>query len=679
VLQLFFSDHCNCGDDPLHTRDIEGTVSAVFHPNEDEMETAEFFVRQTYRTEDPAFLTLTKSELELGRCPCAREKELPEGSFEEVRKDYAVGDAVLYSRPKHDLLEPGIIVEFNKREELVHVRSLKRRDSCEAGAAPNELYFTHKVEAMKPGNIKRHCFVRQFGVNQEIEAPYNRGGIGDCFFIRHEINDEETLVRPLTCKLKGDELRQGFRVGDMEAQKPIMRGMDLFCGGGNFGRGIEEGGAVEMKWAVDFDSGPLHTYRANMKSLDETTLYLGSINNYLADAIRGKYSGERGIPNREEVDFISAGSPCQGFSNANSNHKNSEGSLRKQSLVCSLATAIDLYRPKYAVLENVREIATNRKDKDGNELNTYCTMLTSIVGLGYQVQSFISDAWSYGNCQSRTRLILCISKAGKHPPASLTLFLILIHTLSLTHSISLYLPPLLSSLPPLPSSFPANDASSGLKPLARPPRSHAHNPKHVKSLKLYTAPNGQSFGQRETDGLTPFPFMSVHRGWSRLPYIGDGHISINVRYPDHVTGALSQDTTARLLMSTIPRFGTMNSWYEAIKTGRLHKEIQMYETRGEKDNYFCKTFSRIRSDGLCRTITTVMTPQCTRTGRWLHSDQNRLITVQEARIAQGFPDDEVLVGPLNKRLHVVGNSVARGASMAIGIALRKAYFGNLEE
>jgi hypothetical protein len=49
---------------------------------------------------------------------------------------------------------------------------------------------------------------------------------------------------------------------------------------------------------VDFDTLPLHNYRANLKDLGDTKLYLGSINNYLLDTIKGKFSEEKGIPKR---------------------------------------------------------------------------------------------------------------------------------------------------------------------------------------------------------------------------------------------------------------------------------------------------------------------------------------------------------------------------------------------
>jgi site-specific DNA-cytosine methylase len=67
-----------------------------------------------------------------------------------------------------------------------------------------------------------------------------------------------------------------------------------------------------------------------------------------------------------------------------------------------------------AVLENVAGIAHIRTNATGEEVNIYTVTLCAIVGLGYQAESFLADAWSHGNCQSRTRLILAMSK-GRLP------------------------------------------------------------------------------------------------------------------------------------------------------------------------------------------------------------------------------------------------------------------------
>jgi DNA (cytosine-5)-methyltransferase 1 len=72
---------------------------------------------------------------------------------------------------------------------------------------------------------------------------------------------------------------------------------------------------VRKKWAVDFDRDTLHTYYANLADPKETALYFGSVNNLPAAAMNGKYS--KHVPRPGEEAFFWAGSPCQGFSNAN--------------------------------------------------------------------------------------------------------------------------------------------------------------------------------------------------------------------------------------------------------------------------------------------------------------------------------------------------------------------------
>lgn len=102
--------------------------------------------------------------------------------------------------------------------------------------------------------------------------------------------------------------------------KPVrekLRGLDLFCGGGNFGRGLAEGGAISHRWAVDFDKYAIHTYAANLDG-DDASLFFGSVNDMLSQAIKGNPKNSPLTPVPGEVDFISAGHACQGCSRMNS-------------------------------------------------------------------------------------------------------------------------------------------------------------------------------------------------------------------------------------------------------------------------------------------------------------------------------------------------------------------------
>lgn len=379
--ELFFSDNCNCGDAKLRLDEVVFKVKAAFFSGPEDEATigCDFFLRQKFSDAESNFTTLTKLDL---ACECRKPVV---SAYEQVKRQYEVGDTVLvesYSVDDYakDVLEPAQIVRFDEESQFVELRQLYRRGrdfNDKADARPNELVYTDHLVLVQPKFIHRRCHIRFFPPTTKPTAPYDRDGTGDCFFIyvqRTPAGDFVPMSPP-------PEFHQGYDPGTPldKPSLPRLNGMDLFCGGGNFGRGIEEGGAVVNKWAVDLDVPALHTYRANLRDPD-TQLYLGSVNNYLRDGLLGKFSSI--IPPPGQVDFISAGSPCQGFSNANLD-RDSEKSLGNSSLVASVASFVDFYRPKFALLENVHGLAQDRiKKKDGKPYNVFSQLLCALVAIG---------------------------------------------------------------------------------------------------------------------------------------------------------------------------------------------------------------------------------------------------------------------------------------------------------
>lgn len=265
----------------------------------------EFFIRQKYRTDEPAFLTLRKKDL--NGC---RHKKVPKSKYELMKERYQSGDTVLVGSVLNgkDILEPVEIVNFDEYTQEIEVRMLERRHrmECNSYTRPNELLYTEQVVSIKAHFIKRRChirFVTEADVKVgKIPTPYNRDGTGDCFYITSK------LVNDIILALKADEFPSSFRQGfDLNVPPngqplPVLNGLDLFCGGGSFGRGIEEGGVVSMKWAVDIDTPAIHSYRANMRN-PGSELYLGSINNYMRDVILGRHGGSVAGPVRTLVSF----------------------------------------------------------------------------------------------------------------------------------------------------------------------------------------------------------------------------------------------------------------------------------------------------------------------------------------------------------------------------------------
>ncbi len=475
--ELFFSDNCNCGDAQLELADVICRVSVAFFSTPEDSK-AEYFVRQKY-THEESFVTLKRSDLR-----CFHKSALKKTRLEEVMGEYKIGDAILIL--DRNRLEPAEIVSFGVlgfSKKIAVRRFLRRAEEFGTEARPNELVYTDEIISIPVSTVDRRCHVRFYTTEDlrmgRIPAPYNRDGTADAYYITcRQSKSDYQMLEPLQRPFPSS-LIQGFDPSEPPVET-VMNGMDLFCGGGNFGRGIEEGGAVRNKWAVDWDNVAMHTYSANLSG--STHLYNGSVNDYLAQAMKG--SSDPAIARVGEVDFISAGSPCQGFSMANM-ARDSESALKYCSMVASVAAFIDFYRPKYALLENVTTMA--RKSATDNKDNVFSLMLCCLVGMGYQVQQFHLDAWSFGSAQSRSRLFISIAAPG------------------------LQLPP-------------------------HPVLSHSHLPRTTQR-SIGKGANGLGFGFRRFC-TTPFEYVTAAEATSDLPHLGDNRPGVCIPYPDHRTSRM---------------------------------------------------------------------------------------------------------------------------------------------
>lgn len=656
--ELFLGDNCNCdrGDNHIYAEDVVKVRVNFFGTPDNVGDQVDFFVRQKFLEVEQSWVTLCESDF---RCECRRSKS---SNFSQ----YEVGDtllvAVLPSSNSKRILEP---VELEKKmdgQDLIRVRRLQRRgeDYEQEDAEPNELVYTEILETMKAEDIIRRCHIRFFTEEDKqksrIPDQYRRQGTADFYYIIYQAQSGTSGLTVLS-KPWPRSFKQGWDCATAPADL-LMKGLDIFCGGGNFGRGLEEGGAVRFQWAVDFNNAAIHTYRANSKEADDVKLFNGSVNDYLIEACQGTDNPLVATPGNVEV--ISAGSPCQGFSQANP-QKGNDKSQKEKSMVSSVVAYVDLYRPKYALLENVITMA-NCSAK-GQDENNFAQVLCALVALGYQVRSFILDAWNFGSPQSRTRLFISI-------------------------------------------------AAPGLTPLEIPPHSHSH-PANKENRSLGKSANGSQIGKRRFEE-TPFEYVTIGAATKDLPLNFEGRIDC-IPFPDHRP---SRDvaTSHRLRISSIPRFPAGMTFVKATKRG-LPDEVTLDKAKelgfpagmtseeaiakglpadttfveagrmpvhlarafnwtrnGEKS----KSWQRANPDALLPTVTATCQPECKDTGSWVHWDACRCLTVMEVRRAQGFPDHEVIVGSPSCQWRIVGNSVARPVAFALGMALRKAWLLNVE-
>ncbi|EFY92492.1 putative DNA cytosine methyltransferase [Metarhizium acridum CQMa 102] len=512
------------------------------------------------------------------------------------------------------------LISVNTRHARTRLcfRKLLRRSDMDGTAvtsARNELVYSNESIECDPSRIVGKCHVRFFPHSENIPAPYNRAGVGGYFYITHRVSPAGLCV-PL--RSFPSSLRQGF---DPAVVISELRGLDLFCGGGNFGRGLEEGGAVRMSWANDCNARAIHTYMANCSHPNLLSPYLGSIDDFQKEAFSGNFS--KSVPTIGSVDFISGGSPCPGFSLL-TNDKTTDEQRKNQSLVAAFASCVDLYRPMYGLLENVPGIVQSKANRDQDVLSQF---ICAIVGIGYQAQVFCLDASSYGSAQRRSRVFI---------------------------------------------SF----AAPNYKLPGKPQQTHSHPPatRYTSFVKL---PTGDALAERDFLRATPFSYSTARQVTSGLPKIYSGQTHTCITFPDHrLASGLTKDLKARIsLIPTRPWGMDLRSASREILTP-AEKGVFLTKRKISEPNKLDRSssaYGRLYPNQLMGAIITKQTPGDRKHGRQLHWDENRGLSVMEARRAQGFPDDEVILGTPAEQYKIVGNSVAREVALALGLSIREAW------
>ncbi|RKL35389.1 hypothetical protein BFJ72_g8908 [Fusarium proliferatum] len=536
--------------------------------------------------------------------------------------------------------EPCEFLTFYEEEGngIYRFRKLLRRYQVDPAskARPNELVYSYiePLVEVKRSRILEPCFVRHFKDGQAIPTPYDRDGVGGFFYFTHEqVSDNETGTKLYVALSEPpSSIQQGY---DPSQSIPRLRGLDLFCGGGNFGRGLEDGGAIEMRWANDFDAKAIHTYMANTTGPSEVSPFLGSIDDLQRLAIEGEFSDN--VPPIGDVDFISGGSPCPGFSRL-TNDKTTAAQRKNQSLVAAFASCVDLYRPRYGLLENVPGIVQKTANRDQD---VFSQLICAIVGLGYQAHFFFLDASACGAPQRRSRVFLAFAAPGHRLPHA-------------------------------------------------PYQTHGH-PQDTSRLSLGTLPTGEPMAERAMPAATPFDFVSARASTADLPPIYDSKPDICVPYPDHrVSVGITPLMRGRIHLIPTQPWG-MNfaqAWYgrNLKKAGSgvmTPSERLAFPERTDKGlgrgNPSSNAYGRQRPDHLFVTVVKTQSPDDAKNGRTLHWHEPRVLSIMEARRAQGFRDEEVLLGIPSDQYKIVGNSVAREVAVSLGAVFCEAWIQSLAD
>lgn len=179
-------------------------------------------------------------------------------------------------------------------------------------------------------------------------------------------------------------------------RKTKPRLVSLFSGCGGMDKGFENAGFHRV-WANDFDKDAQAVFRLNLGEID------------------GRDINQVPVEDIPECDILTAGFPCQPFSNAGNRRGvyDARGELYIECL-----RIIESKKPRAVLFENVKGLLSS-KHQSGKKLID--VIKEDLENLGYQVNYRVVNASDYGVPQNRERMILIglrsdIGKTFEFPP-----------------------------------------------------------------------------------------------------------------------------------------------------------------------------------------------------------------------------------------------------------------------
>lgn len=381
--------------------------------------------------------------------------------------------------------------------------------------------------------------------------------------------------------------------------------IDLFAGAGGLSEGLSEAGFHGL-FANEIIEEYANTYKQNHPSTNVTTADIRDLD---ANEIRKMLHIER-----EELDLLAGGPPCQGFSiNAPIRSVLDE----RNHLFKDYLRFVDAFAPKAVLIENVPGLVSF---EDGATLHA---ILDALADLGYGADVRILGAAYYGVPQMRWRTFI-IGLRGKNLPTA---------------------------------AFPEPTFHAPIRP-------------------NFTATfNGQSLVKMptpETDAM----FTSVRQAIDDLPCLKNGEQGKKIKEystdPKSDYQKRSRVGSTGVINHEAPRLSQINvKRMQYIEPGgnwtSIPDELLPKGMLRARKSDHTKRYGRVDPDGLASTILTKCDPHW---GAYFHYAQDRSFTVREAARIQSFPDHFIFTGTQAQQFAQVGNAVPPLLANAVGLAIK---------
>ncbi len=299
------------------------------------------------------------------------------------------------------------------------------------------------------------------------------------------------------------------------------------------------------------------------------------------------------------LDFLIGGPPCQGFSALIANRSDRIIDDPRNRMMKEYLRFVDLLKPIFVLIENVPNAASCAKGDFIKELKT------EFEKLGYSSNTQVVTAHDYGVPQLRRRLFI-VAVQNKYANE-------------------------------IPLDFPT-----------------------PKYKKLPFAKNLIDEAVADLDfSSILYPYISVEDAIGDLPKIEAGEEANSYIMPPFTDYQTARRQKAKILCNHNARMHRDKFLKKVKKIEEGFSNLDLPKSkRFDKDReqeYFSQAYGRLHRYGIAQTITThFLNPG---SGRFLHYESNRAITVREAARFQSFDDDFVFYGTTETQQKHVGNAV----------------------
>lgn len=182
--------------------------------------------------------------------------------------------------------------------------------------------------------------------------------------------------------------------GSKKNAKTALNHISLFSGAGGTDLGLHYAGFKTL-FANDIDKNAVETFWHNLDKSKKIAV-IGDITKVKLPKFKG-----------EKIDLLTAGFPCQPFSNAGDRLGTKDP---RGQLYLSVLKAVDYYKPSVVMLENVRGITTSLH----NGKLVIETIMENLLEKGYKVSFKLVDSSDYRVGQKRLRLLIIGTKLKSH-------------------------------------------------------------------------------------------------------------------------------------------------------------------------------------------------------------------------------------------------------------------------